>query len=176
MQKLALAAAALLMLSPAAYADHQEGNHASHSANTIAVGKLDVTDAHLRATPPNAKVAAGYLTIRNGGDEPDRLTGGSADFADKVEVHEMTMDGGVMKMRPLEDGLEIAPGGTAELRPGGYHLMFIGLSDALDEGQTKSVTLTFEKAGTVTLEMPVAALGGGHGHGKSAHQREDTGQ
>ena len=77
------------------------------------------------------------MTIINTGTEPDRLIGGSTPAAGKFEIHEMTMDGGVMKMRPLPNGLEIKPGQTVEFKPGSYHLMFVGLKAAVREGQAR---------------------------------------
>ena len=84
-----------------------------------------------------------------------------------VEVHEMTMTDGVMKMRRLQTGLEIKPGQSVELKPGGYHLMVVGLKEALKDGQTVKGTLVFEKAGTIEVEYGVAPIGapsGGHSH------------
>ena len=77
-----------------------------------------------RATPAGAKVGGGYLRITNTGPEPDRLVGGTFPLAAKVEVHEMSLEDNVMRMKQVEGGLEIEPGATVELKPGGYHLMF----------------------------------------------------
>ena len=98
-----------------------------------------------RATPAGAKVGGAYLKITNNGTQPDRLVGGSLTGAREVEVHEMSMANNVMKMRHLKDGLEIKPGQTVELKPGGYHLMLTGLSDRLKQGQKVKGSLTFEK-------------------------------
>src|SRR5436305_10777390 len=92
-------------------------------AEEVKAGDLVITQAWSRATPSGAKIAGGYLTIENKGTAPDRLLGGSGDIAAKVEVHEMTMNNGVMNMRPLDKGLAIEPGKTVKLAPGGYHLM-----------------------------------------------------
>ena len=97
------------------------------AAEEVKAGDLVITQAWSRATPGGAKVAGGYLTIENKGTAPDRLIGGSAAIAGKFEVHEMTMDEGVMTMRPLDKGLEIAPGKTVKLAPGGYHVMLMDL-------------------------------------------------
>ncbi|RLQ89290.1 copper chaperone PCu(A)C [Notoacmeibacter ruber] len=150
--------------------DMKHGEHAANGHQTTAsftAGKLEITDARLRATPPNAKVAAGYLTVRNEGDEADRIIGGSAPFAEKVEIHEMTVEDGVMKMRPLVDGLPIAPGETVELKPGSYHIMLMDLEGALKEGETRPLTIEFEKAGAVSLELPVAPFRPSHQMGHS---------
>src|SRR5215471_18548957 len=92
-------------------------------ADEVKVGDLVITQAWTRATPKGAKIGGGYLTIENKGTTLDRLIGVSAEIAGSVQVHEMSMDKGVMKMRPLENGLAIEPGKTVKLAPGGYHLM-----------------------------------------------------
>jgi periplasmic copper chaperone A len=120
-------------------------------ADGISVGDLVVTQAWSRATPKGAKIGGGYLTIENKGSTTDRLIGGSADVAAKVEIHEMTMSNGVMKMRPLENGLVIEPGKTVKLAPGGYHLMLMDLKSPLKQGDKLPITLEFEKAGKVTV-------------------------
>lgn len=122
---------------------------------TIAVGELEIVGAYIRATPPRAPVSGGYMIIRNTGDTDDRLTGGTVDFARKVEVHEMKMDGDVMRMRELGDGLVIPAGGQVELKPGGLHVMFMQLGERMVVGETRTVTLEFERAGTVELTFPV---------------------
>ena len=114
-------------------------------------------------------MAGGYLTVTNRGSQPDRLIGGSADFAERLEIHEMAVNNGVMTMRGLGDGLAIAPGQTVELKPGGYHIMFMGLRQQLVEGGTVRVRLTFQRAGTVELDFRVGGIGGraapgGHDH------------
>ncbi len=104
-----------------------------------------ITQAWTRATPNGAKIGGGYLTIENKGSAPDRLIGGSADIAGKVEVHEMAMKNGVMTMRPLDNGLTIEPGKTVKLAPGGYHLMMFDLKSPLKQGDKLPITLEFEK-------------------------------
>lgn len=123
------------------------------------VGPLVIDAAWTRATPPGADVAGGYMTITNTGTAPDRLLGGSVPFAHAVQVHEMTVENGMMKMGEIPGGLAIAPGETVTLAPGGYHLMFMGLSEAPAAGGTVPVTLRFEAAGEVTLDLPVAPMG-----------------
>src|SRR5205085_2093471 len=124
-----------------------------------------------RLWPRNAPVAGGYLKITNAGTAPDRLVGGSTEVAKRFEIHEMKMDGGVMKMRELKDGVEIPPGATVELKPGSYHIMIMNLSRPLTKGERVKGSLTFEKAGKVDVEFAVEALGGNaagtakdHGH------------
>jgi copper(I)-binding protein len=130
------------------------------AARSYKLGSLVIDAPWIRATPAGAQVAGGYLKITNTGQEPDRLIGGSLPVAADVEVHEMAMSDGVMKMRRLEKGLEISPGKSVELKPGGgYHLMFTGLRKGLKEKQTITGTLTFEKAGSLEVEYRVAPIG-----------------
>ncbi|MBU4527808.1 MAG: copper chaperone PCu(A)C [Hoeflea sp.] len=139
-----LLSAAILSLSSAAA-----------SAHDFKLGALEIEHPYARATPPNAPVSGGYMTIRNTGAEADRLIAGEAEFADKVEIHEMAMDGDVMKMRQLADGLEIPAGGEVVLKPGGFHVMFIGIDSQFKDGEIRKATLTFEKAGAIELEFQV---------------------
>jgi periplasmic copper chaperone A len=136
-------------------------------AEDLQLGALTITSPFARATMPNAPVAGGFLTITNAGPEDDTLIAAVSDIAGTMQVHEMVMDGDVMKMRELAGGLVIPAGGTVELKPGGYHLMFMDLKGALVEGETVKVTLTFANAGTVDVELaigPRAAMGMGHGN------------
>jgi len=126
----------------------------------LKVGSLTLDQPWSRATPGGAKVGGGYLRITNTGTAPDRLIGGSFPLASKVEVHEMRLEGDVMRMKPVEGGLEIKPGATVELKPGGLHLMFVDLKEPLKEGQTLKGTLTFEKAGAIEVEYTVRGMGG----------------
>jgi copper(I)-binding protein len=128
-------------------------------AQEVKAGDLVITQAWSRATPGGAKVGGGYLTIENKGSAPDRLIGGSADAADKVQVHEMAMNNGVMTMRPLDKGLVIEPGKTVRLAPGGYHLMLLDLKSPLKQGDKLPVTLEFERAGKVSLSLDVQGIG-----------------
>jgi periplasmic copper chaperone A len=139
----------------------------AHAADVHA-GSLDISAAWSRATPKGAPVAAGYLTIKNNGTEPDRLVGGSSEVAAKFEVHEMSMDNGVMKMRPLKDGLEIKPGETVELKPEGLHIMFVGPKKPLKQGDHFKATLEFAKAGKVDVDFDVTGMGGPAAHDKMA--------
>ncbi|MFA6964335.1 copper chaperone PCu(A)C [Bosea sp. (in: a-proteobacteria)] len=125
----------------------------------FATGALKIGHPWTRATPVGAKVAGGYLTLQNGGSAPDRLLGGSSDIAGRIEIHEMAVKDGVMTMRPLDKGLEVKPGASVELKPGGYHVMFMDLKRQLKEGETVKVTLSFEKAGTLPVEFAVQSVG-----------------
>ena len=138
---------------------------ASAYGDDVTVGGLKISAAWARATPKAAPVGGGYLTITNNGTAPDRLVGGSSDVSKRFEIHEMAMDGGVMKMRPLATGLEIKPGQTIEFKPGGYHLMFVDLNKPFEQGQHIKATLQFEKAGTVTVDFAVESIGAQTGGG-----------
>jgi hypothetical protein len=135
------------------------GSAFAEEPRTYKVGSVVIEAPWARATPAGAKVAAGYLKITNTGQQPDRLTGGSLPLATDVEVHEMSMTNGVARMRKLQQGLEIKPGQTIELKPGSYHLMFMGLHGALKDKETIKGTLVFEKAGSVEVEYRVAPIG-----------------
>jgi periplasmic copper chaperone A len=128
-------------------------------AEEVKAGDLAITQAWSRATPGGARVGGGYLTIENKGSAPDRLIGGSSDVADKIQVHEMAMNNGVMTMRALDKGLVIEPGKTVKLAPGGYHLMLLDLKRPLKQGDKLPVTLEFEKAGKVSLSLDVQGIG-----------------
>jgi len=128
-------------------------------AHEYSVGTLKIGHPWARATPKGAPVGGGYMTVTNTGSAPDRLVSGASDISSRFEIHEMSMDNGVMKMRPVSNGIEIKPGQTIELKPGGYHVMFIGLKKGLQEGQRVKATLQFEKAGKVDVEFAVESIG-----------------
>ncbi|MEO0328182.1 MAG: copper chaperone PCu(A)C [Pseudomonadota bacterium] len=140
-------------------------------AHKFKVGSLHITQPEMTAPLPGAKVTAGYLVIVNKGQEADRLVAVKADFAGKSEIHTMEMNDGVMKMRPVDGGLEIPAGASVVLEKGGLHLMFMKLQNDIDAGQLKPVTLVFEKAGEISIEMNVTKPGKkDHGdHGSSDH-------
>ena len=138
------------------------------SAQQVKAGDLVLDHAWARATPKGASVGGGYMTITNTGAAPDRLVGGSTDIAKSFEVHEMKMDGGVMKMRPVAGGLEIKPGQTVTLDPSGYHVMFVGLKDQLKQGGHFKATLDFAKAGKVDVDFVVEGIGAKTGGGDHA--------
>jgi len=131
----------------------------SAGAEDVKAGDLVITQAWARATPGGSKVGGGFLIIENKGSAPDKLVGASAEAAGKVEVHEMTTDNGVMKMRPVEGGLTIDPGKTVKLAPGGLHLMMMDLKGPLKQGDKLPVTLEFEKAGKVQVSLDVLGVG-----------------
>ena len=127
-------------------------------ASEYKIGDLVVNHPVIPATVKTAPVAAGYLTIKNNGNESDRLVSVSADFSAKQQIHTMTMIDGIMRMRPLKDGVIIEAGGEATLRAGGNHLMFMKLNEQMEAGQTRKVTLVFEKAGALEVEMVVVDM------------------
>jgi len=130
---------------------------AAHAAD-YDVGSIHIAQPWSRATPKGAKAGAGYMTITNKGTTPDKVSCVSDDASTQCEIHSMTMEGGVMKMRPVEGGLEIKPGETVTLAPSGFHVMFRDLKHPLEEGKTVKATLKFDKAGTVDVEYPVVAI------------------
>ena len=132
---------------------------AATASSSVRAGEVSVQTPWLRATPGGAKVAGGYVTLVNSGSVGDRLVGASIPQAGRAEIHSMSMEGGVMKMAPVEGGLAVEPGKTVELKPGGLHLMFLDLKDGLKAGDTVAGSLTFEKAGTVPVTFSVAPIG-----------------
>jgi periplasmic copper chaperone A len=128
-------------------------------AEEVKAGDLVITQAWSRATPGGARIAGGYLTIENMGSAPDRLIGGSADVSDKIQVHEMSMNNGVMAMRQLDKGLAIEPGKTVKLAPGGVHLMILNPKSPFRQGDKVPVTLEFERAGKVKISLDVQGVG-----------------
>ncbi len=135
----------------------------------VKLGTLVIETPWSRVTPKGAKVAGGYVRITNTGTTPDRLIGGSFAASGRIEVHEMSMTGGVMRMRELDKGLEIAPGATVELKPGGYHLMFMDMQRGLVEGERVGGTLVFATAGTASVSFRIAPLGATAGAGGHTH-------
>ncbi len=138
---------------------------AAAATGAATAGTLAIEGGWMRATAEGAKVAAGYLAIRNTGPSADRLLAIATPAAERGEIHDMSLsDEGVMRMRHLAKGLEIPAGGNVELKPGGTHLMLLGLKERLVAGGKVPVTLTFESGATITLDLPVKPLGGGGAH------------
>jgi copper(I)-binding protein len=117
-------------------------------------GELQVRHPWVRATPPGAKIAAAYLEIRNSGGQPDRVIGASTPAADRVEFHVMTTEGGVMKMREKPD-FEVPARQRLVLQPGGSHLMIVGPRKPFTKGDRIPLTLRFERAGELAIELEV---------------------
>ena len=145
----------LLMLAPTAWAD------------------VKIENAWARATPPGAKIGAGYMTIHNSGATADRLVGASSPAAAKVETHVTTRDGDISRMRPVK-GYDIPANGTFQLTPGGSHLMLMDLKAPLREGDKVPLVLRFQRSGEVKVELEVRPLGATHemhgGMGEMRHQ------
>jgi copper(I)-binding protein len=166
-----LLAAAVLLAAPSAF------------AHDYKVGDIEIGHPWTRATPPAARVGGGYLTLTNKGQTADRLVGGSSPASGRVEIHTMEVTDGVMKMRELANGLTLSPGETVKLEPGGFHLMLIDLKAPIGEGAKVPVTLRFEHAGSVEVELAAGALGapamehGDHGaqHGDADHGQASAG-
>lgn len=123
------------------------------------VGSIHVTAPWARATPKGASAGAAYLTVTNNGTAPDRLSCAGSEAAAQCQIHTMTMDNGVMKMRPLASGIEIKPGETVTLKPGSDHVMLMNLKHPLEAGKTLEATLQLEKAGTLKVEFAILAMG-----------------
>ncbi len=128
-------------------------------AQEFKAGDITINKPWSRATPKGAEVAVGYLIIHNGGATPDKLLGGSADFAGNLEIHEMSTENGIMRMRELKAGLEIPAHGEVALSPGGYHFMFTNLKRPLKKGESVKAALAFEHAGTIPVEFKVGGVG-----------------
>lgn len=135
---------------------------------------IEVLDAYAIATTPQATAGAAYMVIQNHGAAADRLLSVASPAAERVELHSSSQDeSGVMRMEPIEDGLELPAGGEVPLERGGNHLMFMGLTEPWEDGKQIPVTLTFEQAGEVTVDVPVDLSrltdGGGMDHGSMDH-------
>jgi periplasmic copper chaperone A len=133
-------------------------------ASDIKVGSLSVSNPWSNATPKGALVAVGYMNITNSGSTSDWLISASSDVSAQLEIHNMTMENSVMKMRPAEGGIEIKPGTTVEFKPGSSHLMFVDLKKPLTANDHIKAALVFEKAGTMNVEFDVLPIGATPGH------------
>jgi copper(I)-binding protein len=123
------------------------------------VGSIHITQPWAGATPKGASTGAAYMTIANTGTAPDRVSCVSSDASAECQIHVMAMENGVMKMRPVADGLEIKPGETVTFKPSSLHLMLVKLEHPLDQGGTVKARLKFDNAGIVDVEYPIAAIG-----------------
>ena len=132
---------------------------ADAQAHEVKIGDLVIHHPWSRQSPMSASVAAGFLTITNNGQQDDRLVKASSDISPVVQIHDMTMEGDVMKMVELPDGIVIPAGATVKLKPKSLHIMFMDVKQQPGEGTSFTGTLTFEKAGTVTIDYDVAAPG-----------------
>ncbi|MBS0320190.1 MAG: copper chaperone PCu(A)C [Proteobacteria bacterium] len=143
----AIAALALLGVSTFAF------------AHDYTLKSLSIAHPYARATAPGAPVGAAYLGIENKGSTPDTLVAAKSPIAGTVQIHEMSMDGGMMKMRALPNGLPIPAGGKVSLAPSGYHIMLMNLKQPLVAGQSFPLTLTFAKAGSIDVDVNVESMG-----------------
>ena len=132
-------------------------------AATPAAAQIKVEEAWMRATPPGAKIAAGYLTIRNAG-AADRLISISSPAAERVETHITVRDGDILRMREVK-GYDVPAKGMLELKPGGAHLMFVDIKAPLKEGTSVPAIIRFQRAGEIKVEFQVRPLAGGEHHG-----------
>jgi copper(I)-binding protein len=133
--------------------------------DVVKAGELEISGVWTRAMLPGQPTGGGYLTVTNKGKSADRLLSVSTPDAGRAEIHSMTMKDNVMVMRPVEGGLEIPAGGTVELKPGHFHLMFMDVKKPFRKGDTIPVTLDFEKTGKVEISMPVEAANAKEPHG-----------
>jgi len=129
-------------------------------SKTVTTNAIKIENAYTRATAPGQQVAGGFMKIENKGTA-DQLVSASSPVAAEVQLHEMSMDGNVMKMRQVKD-IAVPANGAVELKPGGYHLMFLNLKGPFNAGQTVPVKLKFAKAGEVEVKLPVNAVGAMH--------------
>ncbi len=178
MKSLLLAASAVALsftpLSASAF-DHACGQSAmqdivsTHGADTISIGDLHVFNRRAFETPPNARNAGGFFSLYNYADAPNRLISASSPVAERVELHTMTMDNDVMRMRELDNGIEVPSETQIDLEPGGMHVMFLNLTQPFTEGEEVPVTLVFEGGESREITLPVRVrtmnMGGGHGAG-----------
>lgn len=130
-------------------------------AQSVTAGKLVIDQPWSRQTAPGQKIGGGFLTIANKGNADDRLLSATSPVAGEVQLHTMSMDGGVMRMREVKDGIAIPAGKTVALKPGGYHLMFMQLKRPLALGESFPVTLRFQRQGAVKVSFKVKPVGFG---------------
>lgn len=141
------------------------------AAHDYRLGDLEIIHPFIYETAKTARAGGGYVTIANTGSEADRLIGVRADFP-KVQIHESYEENGVHRMRPAGE-LTIAPGETLELAPGGYHVMFMGLSKPFEAGEEVPVTLIFERAGEIEVRFRVVPRDEGMDHGQMKQSDSD---
>ncbi len=157
------AVAAAAALSPVTLVT---GAPAHNHGSDAHAGGIVISQPFAKATMPGARVAAAYMQLTNTGKTPITLVSAASPVCEKVELHTMSMDGGIMRMREIAGGVTIPPGGAVSFAPGGMHLMLMGLRQQLMPGTTVPITLTFDGAPAQTLQFPVQAMGttGGHHH------------
>ena len=139
---------------------HMDAQAAPSGSATGKLGDLDISGGYVRAMLPGQPVGGGYIVIHNGGKTDDKLTSVTSSAAGKVELHEMKMDGEIMKMREIKDGFAIPAGATVTLAPNTMHMMFKQVKTPFKKGGTVPVMLMFEKAGMIDLDLPVVSAKG----------------
>ena len=160
LRNLTFAAAAVILLVPAPIAAWAaESGMASAMQAPTKIGDLEITASFARATLPGAPTGGAYITIQNTGNMPDTLVAATSPGAGSVSLHTMSMDGAVMKMEALPQGIPIPAGATVTMTPDGLHLMFEHLAGPFVEGKTIAVTLVFAKAGSAVVNVPILGFG-----------------
>lgn len=163
-QLTAISVCMLLALGAPALADEMEMDHSAHMHEVV--GDMVIHHPHIPAPPGPVKTAAAYMAFNNVGGVADRLVSVSSPVAEMASIHQTVVENDVAKMRPVEGGIEVSADDWVSLEPGGYHIMLMKLTRPLKEGDLVEITLTFEKAGSLTFEIPVVAPGQGmHGDG-----------
>ncbi|RTM14179.1 MAG: copper chaperone PCu(A)C [Bradyrhizobiaceae bacterium] len=140
-------------------------------AQTSAAGGVVIEQPWARATPGGAKTGAAYMTVKNSGVSPDRLVSATTSVADKVQFHEERGENGVSRMQEVAS-VNAEPGAQIVFKPGGMHMMMVGLKQPLKEGQTFQMTLQFEKAGSIAVAVPVGKVGAME-HGNMGSKEHD---
>ena len=160
--RILLAATALpgaLLLASCHSAPEADAPAATEAAAQTVTGAIAINAPWSRETAKGQDAGGAFMTIANNGNEADRLIGGSTPVAGDVQVHTVSMDGGVMRMRQLSDGLEIPAGQSVTLKPGSFHIMLMQLKRPLAKGEAVPLTLQFEKAGDIDVELAVQPIG-----------------
>lgn len=128
------------------------------SAESLNASDLEVLDPWARASAGRTETAAAFLTVRNSSDRADRLVAAQTDIAQTSELHTHLHEDGIMRMRQV-DSIDLPAKETIELAPGGDHVMLFQLETPLQQGQSFPLSLTFEKAGTIQVEVKVMPIG-----------------
>ena len=131
------------------------------AGHDFAIAQIRIVNPSSRATTPGAAVGAGYMTVVNNGANAIRLVGASTSDAERVEIHSMSMDGGIMRMRPMPDGVVVPPHSQFQFSPGGVHFMLIGLKRPLLPGSRVPMTVFFDRNVSVNIELAVGPAGAG---------------
>jgi periplasmic copper chaperone A len=154
----ALAALIILSSAPIAFAHKGVLHDGCPTGQTYSSGLVTVSGAYARATPPGARAAGAYLTLTNTGNETDTLTGATSEAAHDIQIHQMSMNDGVMEMAQVEGGLSILPGSNVVLEPMGFHLMLMGMEQPFVEGQCIEMVLHFDKGGDMPIQLNIGGF------------------